>query len=99
VAAGRWQPPAAVVGVTAGHPSGRETAAAVFSSKEPCAMLAISRRHEEAVVLRLGEVTVRITVLSAQAGRVRLGFEAPREVVITRSELLERPLKNEEVKP
>jgi carbon storage regulator len=49
-------------------------------------MLVITRKREESVIVGEG---IRVTVLSIRGGRVRLGFTAPREVNVYRSELLE----------
>ena len=52
-------------------------------------MLVLSRRRNEKVVLPGLNVTVQ--VVSAKAGVVRLGIEAPPEVQVLRAELLGRP--------
>jgi carbon storage regulator CsrA len=49
-------------------------------------MLVLSRRPEEKVLLPT--VPALIKVLSAQAGLVRLGFEAPASVPVLREELM-----------
>jgi len=51
-------------------------------------MLVLSRKVGESVVID-GGIVVR--VLSAEGGRIRLGFEAPAEVAVRRSELAPRP--------
>jgi len=51
-------------------------------------MLVLSRKVGEEIVI--GD-NVRVRVLSIQGNQVRLGFVAPREVSITREELLGRP--------
>ena len=48
-------------------------------------MLVLSRKTEEAIQIG-DEITVK--VLSVKGGIVRLGFEAPKDVSIMRSELL-----------
>tara|TARA_R110002072_G_scaffold284587_1_gene449007 strand:+ start:20249 stop:20467 length:219 start_codon:yes stop_codon:yes gene_type:complete len=48
-------------------------------------MLVLSRKTEEAIQIG-DEITVK--VLSVKGGVVRLGFEAPKDVSIFRSELL-----------
>lgn len=50
-------------------------------------MLILMRRRNETV--RIGKDVV-VRVLSIRGQAVELGFEAPREVTITRSELLDR---------
>jgi carbon storage regulator len=49
-------------------------------------MLVLSRRPGEAIVLPTLNVTVRI--LSIRGNTIRLGIEGPREVLISREELL-----------
>ena len=57
-------------------------------------MLVLSRKVGESVVIE-GGVVVR--VLATDGGRVRLGFEAPAEVSVRRSEL--PPTPRSEVRP
>jgi carbon storage regulator len=47
-------------------------------------MLVLSRRIGEAITIA---DSIRVTVLSASGGKVRLGINAPRSVVILRDEL------------
>jgi carbon storage regulator len=47
-------------------------------------MLVLSRRDGESV--EIGE-NIRVTVVGIEGGRVKIGFEAPREVEIVRGEL------------
>ncbi|MBN2084104.1 MAG: carbon storage regulator CsrA [Anaerolineales bacterium] len=49
-------------------------------------MLVLTRRTEESVVIG-GNIT--ITVLGVEGEKVKLGIDAPREVTILRSELLD----------
>jgi len=49
-------------------------------------MLILTRRKEESVIIN-GDI--RGKVLGVDRGHVKLGFEAPEEVVIVREELLE----------
>jgi carbon storage regulator len=53
-------------------------------------VLILTRRPEESIVLDGG---IRITILQADSGSVRIGIEAPPEVGIFREELLERIAK------
>ena len=53
-------------------------------------MLVLSRRQEEQIVLRVADHVVRIHVVHIQASRVRLGVDAPREVVVHRREVWDR---------
>jgi carbon storage regulator len=50
-------------------------------------MLVLGRKRGESIVI--GE-RVHITVLEIAGGQVRLGIEAPRDVVILREELVQR---------
>lgn len=52
-------------------------------------MLVLFRRVNEAVVVTVGDIQIRLTVLGFQKARkaVQLGFEAPREVTIHREEI------------
>lgn len=51
-------------------------------------MLVITRKINEAVVIEGG---IRVVVTEITGGKVRLGFEAPREVRIDREESLPKP--------
>ncbi len=53
-------------------------------------MLVLSRRQEEQIVLRVADHLVRIHVVHIHGSRVRLGVDAPREVVVHRGEVWER---------
>jgi carbon storage regulator len=50
-------------------------------------MLVLSRKKNDSVVI---DGQIRITVLEVRGNTVRLGIEAPKDVPIYRSELLER---------
>lgn len=50
-------------------------------------MLILSRKLGESVIVANG---ITITVVAMEAGRVRLGFNAPREVPIHRTEVQQR---------
>lgn len=52
-------------------------------------MLVLSRKRGEKIVI--SNTTITITVLDIVHGKVRLGFEAPPEIPIFRSELLRDP--------
>lgn len=52
-------------------------------------MLVLSRKESEQI--RLGDSIV-LTIVRLSADRVRLGIEAPPDVVIVRQELQDRPL-------
>ena len=50
-------------------------------------MLVLTRRRDESIVID-GHIVVR--VLKVSGGQVRLGIEAPRDVSVVRTEVLER---------
>jgi carbon storage regulator len=50
-------------------------------------MLVLTRKTHEDVVIQLGGTLVRVRVLNAGNGRVRLGVEAPRNVAVHREEV------------
>ena len=50
-------------------------------------MLVLSRKTQEAIVID-GEITVRIVEIKGNT--VRLGIDAPKEIPVHRSELVER---------
>ncbi len=49
-------------------------------------MLVLGRKQNESVVI---EGRIKVTVLGIKSGRIRLGIEAPQDVRVRRSELLE----------
>jgi carbon storage regulator len=49
-------------------------------------MLVLGRKQNESVVI---EGRIKVTVLGIKSGRIRLGIEAPQDVHVRRSELLE----------
>lgn len=50
-------------------------------------MLVLSRHRDEAVILRVGDVEIRVLCVDLRGDKVRLGFDAPQEVVIHREEV------------
>ena len=48
-------------------------------------MLILTRRKEESIII---DGDIKLKILSVNGNQVRLGFEAPDEVVILREELL-----------
>jgi len=52
-------------------------------------MLILTRKIDE--VIMVGE-NIRVKVLSIKGGQVRLGIEAPRDVIVNREEILDQPL-------
>lgn len=55
-------------------------------------MLVLSRRRDEKVLIKVPgmEGEIEITIVQIDQSRVRLGFMAPAEVTILRSELMEK---------
>jgi carbon storage regulator len=51
-------------------------------------MLVLSRKRDEGLIIKTGEGDVRIVVLEAEKGRVRIGIQAPRGLTVVREELL-----------
>ncbi len=49
-------------------------------------MLVLSRRENESIVI---DGNIKITILGIRGSQIRLGIEAPKEVPICRSELIE----------
>jgi carbon storage regulator len=56
-----------------------------FQSKETRAMLVLSRKLDEAIII---DGAIRIRVLGIRGNQVRLGIEAPNRYTIVREELL-----------
>lgn len=52
-------------------------------------MLVLSRRPGESIIIGEGKGRIRVTVVEVSGDRVKLGIEAPQEVVILRQELCE----------
>jgi carbon storage regulator len=50
-------------------------------------VLVLTRKPNEDVVIQLGSRLVRVRVLDAGNGRVRLGIDAPRDVTVHREEV------------
>lgn len=54
-------------------------------------MLVLSRKRDEKILLQLnGEESIELTVVRIDNNKVRLGFNASKDVTILRSELLDR---------
>ncbi|MBL3600673.1 MAG: carbon storage regulator [gamma proteobacterium endosymbiont of Lamellibrachia anaximandri] len=56
-------------------------------------MLALTRRIEEEVILRVGDIESVVSLEDLHGNQAKLGFEAPPEVKILRAELLEDDVK------
>ena len=50
-------------------------------------MLILTRRPDESIII---DGDIKLKILSVNGNQVRIGFEAPEEVVIVREELLEK---------
>lgn len=50
-------------------------------------MLILTRRKEESIIIN---GNIKLKILSVNGNQVRIGFEAPEDVVIVREELLEK---------
>lgn len=53
-------------------------------------MLVLSRKNGEEIVIRAGADTIVIRVVDIDRGKIRLGITAPRDVLISRAELLDK---------
>lgn len=53
-------------------------------------MLVLSRRLNQRIRVKVGDVEVWVTLVETDRGKVRLGFTAPRDVEIQREENLLR---------
>lgn len=51
-------------------------------------MLVLSRFAGESINIQVGDVSFDFKIISNRDGVIRISFDAPREVLITRSELL-----------
>ena len=49
--------------------------------------LCISRKNSESVIATIGTLRIEVKVLEIRGDKVRLGFAAPRDVVIHRGEI------------
>lgn len=52
-------------------------------------MLVLARKRGEEIYMMVGDLTIRVTVVESTTGRARLGIEAPEDVHIMRSELIQ----------
>ena len=59
-------------------------------------MLVLSRKKQEAIVIN-GEITV--TIIAINGNTVRLGIEAPKEIPVHRSEVVQRKTQEASVQP
>lgn len=53
----------------------------------PTGKLVLGRQENESIILTIGNITVKVTVAEIRGSKVRLGFDAPHCVSITREEL------------
>lgn len=56
-------------------------------------MLILTRRVGEAIQIREGDDRIYVTVVEIKGAKVRLGIEAPDDVRIVRTELIEAEIK------
>lgn len=52
-------------------------------------MLVLSRKRGESIILRRGDLVIKIIVTDTDRGKARIGIDAPLDVTIYRSELEE----------
>ncbi len=52
-------------------------------------MLILSRKIGESIIIKVGSDNIKITILESNNGTLKLGFEAPNDIKIYRSELYE----------
>ena len=60
-------------------------------------MLLLSRKKDETIHIFVGGVEITVTVVEIRGDKVRLAFEAPRDVIIHRSEVLRAIKKTQEL--
>lgn len=53
-------------------------------------MLVLSRYAEESIIIGEGDRKISIKIIEVDGRKVRIGFEAPKDVVILRAELLDK---------
>ena len=53
-------------------------------------MLVLTRQTKEEIEITIGGQTVRLKVVSIDRDKVRLGFNAPKDVVVDRKEVADR---------
>jgi carbon storage regulator CsrA len=58
-------------------------------------MLVLSRKPGEALVFKVGTLTIVIRALKSSDNRIRLGIEAPQDVTVHREELLGKKANKE----
>jgi len=52
-------------------------------------MLVLSRRKDESVIIRLPDgTTIQVMITAVHGDKVRIGFNAPKEVIILREEVV-----------
>ena len=59
-------------------------------------MLVLSRKEDESIVI---DGRIRVTILEIRGNRIRVGIEAPQDVPVQRSELLESVVNSVVVGP
>lgn len=76
-----------LVGIADSDDNAARDAGLTLHGKRVARMLVLTRGIKQSIVINGGLVTV--TVLEVKGGRVRLGIEAPSDVQVQRSEILE----------
>lgn len=51
-------------------------------------MLVLSRKKDEEIILKVGDETIRISMVKIESHRARIGIEASKNVIVLRGELL-----------
>jgi carbon storage regulator CsrA len=58
-------------------------------------MLVLTRREEESILIKVGEITIQVLVVELGRDKVRLGITAPKEVAIERDDCRVRGQRSE----
>jgi carbon storage regulator CsrA len=58
-------------------------------------MLALKRKRGESIVITVGEIEVVVQVVAIEQDKVKLGFTAPQEAKIFRTEVIAKRAKGE----
>ena len=57
-------------------------------------MLALSRRRDEEILIKFQGQEIVLKVIGISGDKVRLGFDAPRDVIIDRKELHDQKIRD-----
>jgi carbon storage regulator CsrA len=58
-------------------------------------MLALKRKRGESIVITVGEIDIVVQVVNIEPGKVKLGFTAPQEAKIFRTEVIAKKPKGD----